>query len=84
MMRDKHEFTGDVNIPCEAYHRRYDGQFHRHSITGRQIHNVLQRMAPVVMKERSARQFRRQTLDEALDRVQMDEIRINACATSSS
>jgi hypothetical protein len=20
MMRDKHEFTGDVNIPCKAYH----------------------------------------------------------------
>jgi hypothetical protein len=78
MMRDKHDFTGDVNIPCEAYHRGYDGpgQFLRRSITGRQIHNVLQRM---VMKERSARQ----TLDEALDRVQMDEIRINACATSS-
>jgi hypothetical protein len=65
MMRDKHEFTGDVNIPCEASHRcsavscyTHDGQFLRHSITGRQIRNTLQ---PMAIKERSARQ----TLNEA-------------------
>jgi hypothetical protein len=41
MMRDKHDFTGDVNIQCKAYHRCYDRQFLRRNITGRQISNTL-------------------------------------------
>jgi hypothetical protein len=53
MMRDKHEFTGNVNIPFEAYNRRYDRQFLRSSITGRQICNTLHGVHTLMCSPRS-------------------------------
>jgi hypothetical protein len=55
-MRD-HEFTGDVNIPCEAYHKRYDRQFLRRNITGRQIRNTLHGVHTLMRRPRSRQRF---------------------------